>query len=147
MPNLLQKVLAYTFVGLIVSIGPILFAIALVNGAQRLLFLHAAASTTGQVVALRQAHTKSSTRPSYYPSFRFTAPNGESITVASNIAGKYMPWLGKSVPVLYLPANPHEAHIDTFGQLWESTLVPGIVGAAFSTIPLLIYLRRRRANS
>ncbi len=140
MPIFLQKALAYLVLGLIVSIG-------LVNAARRAIFLAQAQATTGEVIALRQAPSKSSNRRSYFPIFRFTAPNGETITVTSNIGGKYNSWLGKPVPVLYLPANPQEAHIRSFGQLWESSLVPSIVGGTFSVIPVLIFLRRRNPAS
>ena len=146
MPTFLQKALAYLFLGLIVSVGPFVLSIGLFNAARRAIFLAQAEATTGQVVALRQAPHKSSSKPSYFPIFRFTAPNGESITVTSNIGGKYSSWLGKPVPVLYLPSNPQEAHIRSFGQLWESSLIPSIVGAGFSVIPLLIFLRRRKPS-
>jgi hypothetical protein len=145
MPSLGARLVAYLFVGIICAAGPFLLLIAGVTAIQRVIFLHTAQPVEGQVIALRQAPTRRSSRPSYFPIFAFKAADGQTYTVTSNIADRQTAWLGKPVRVLYLPHDPQTARIDTFAQLWEGQIIPAVIGAAFSTIPLLILFRRRAA--
>lgn len=109
------------------------------------MFIRASAAADGHIVELRRK--PGSSRISLAPTFRFTAQNGVSYTVMSNIYEKpptYVP--GGSVPVLYPPDQPASARIDSFWQLWMPQFVLGVVGAGFSFIPLAVVLRRRRAT-
>lgn len=147
MPSLGARLVAYIFVGILCAAGPFLLLIAGVTAVQRVVFLHAAEPVQGQVVALREAPRRRNDRPSYFPIFRFTATDGQSYTVTSNIAEQQIAWLGTPVRILYLPSHPQTARIDTFAQLWEGQIIPGVVGAAFSFIPLLVLFRRRAVES
>lgn len=147
MPSRGARLFAWFFVGILCATGPFLLLIAGVTAVQRALFLHSAVSVEGQVIALRELPVKHRSRPSYAPVFRFIAADGQTYTVTSNIGDRQTAWLGKPIRVLYLPSHPQTARIDTFAQLWEGQLIPGGIGAAFSTIPLLILFRRRAAKS
>jgi hypothetical protein len=147
MGRIVARLFAIVFVGALMGMGPLLLVISGVMTVQRLSFLHDAGRAQGQVVALRQAHTKRSSRPAYFPVFRFTAVNGQSYTVTSTNGERRTDWLGKPVPVLYSPRNPEDAHIDTFAQLWMAQMVMGVVGGGFSVIPLVVFLRRRKMRA
>jgi hypothetical protein len=53
------------------------------------------------------------------------------------------------VQVLYPQSNPEIAHIDAFPTLWQESLIVGIWGAVWSSIPvfILVVRMRRRASS
>jgi hypothetical protein len=139
------KIVVYLFVGLVCVVGPGLLLIAAVTGVERALFLHSAATAEGAIIALRE--TQSAGSKSFFPIFQFKAANGKSYTVTSNIAERPTSWrLGGPVRVLYQPDRPENAHIDSFAQLWMLQVVVGVVGAAFSTIPVLILIRRFRSD-
>jgi hypothetical protein len=139
------KIVVYLFVGLVCVVGPGLLLLAAVTGVERALFLHSAATAEGAIIALRETTTAGRTRKSSFPIFQFKAANGKSITVTSNIAESS--WrLGGPVRVLYQPDRPENAHIDSFAQLWMLPVVVGVVGAAFSTIPVLSLIRRFRSD-
>jgi hypothetical protein len=147
MARIAARLIAILFVGALMGMGPLLLVTSGVLTVQRLVFLHDAERAKGQVVALRRAHTKSSSQPAYFPIFRFTATNGQSYTVTSTNGERRTDWLGKPVPVLYLPRNPEDAHIDTFAQLWMAQMVTGVVGGGFSVIPLSVFLRKRKMRA
>ncbi len=141
------RIIAYLLVGIFCSAGPVMLLIAAGTGVERAVFLHSSLSADGVVVALRPRATRSS-KYSWMPVFRFTTQDGRTFTVTSNIAQSPSPWkFGDHVPVLYQPDHPENAHIDSFFQLWAPQVIVGIVGAGFSTVPLLIFLRRRRSNA
>jgi hypothetical protein len=141
------KIVVYLFVGLVCVVGPGLLLIAAVTGVERALFLHSAATAEGAVIAVRDTPSAGRTRKSFFPIFQFKAANGKSYTVTSNIAERPTSWrLGGPVRVLYQPDRPENAHIDSFAQLWMLQVVVGVVGAAFSTIPVLILIRRFRSD-
>jgi len=54
---------------------------------------------------------------------------------------------GEQVSVLYQQGHPENARIDAFTPLWLYSLIFGIVGAAFSSIPALILVDRMRQRS
>jgi hypothetical protein len=147
MGKIVARAIAIVFVCGILGMGPLFLTISLVTTVQRLVFLHEAERAQGQVVALRQARTRRTSRPAYFPTFRFTATNGQSYTVSSSNGERRTDWLGKPVPVLYLPRHPEDAHIDTFAQLWMAQMVTGVVGSGFSVIPLAVLLRWRRMRA
>jgi hypothetical protein len=142
------KIVVYLFVGLVCVAGPGLLFIAAVTGVERALFLHSAATAEGAIIALREtAQSAGRTRKSFFPIFQFNASNGETYTVTSDIAERPISWrLGGPVRVLYQSDHPENAHIDSFAQLWMLQVVVGVVGAGFSTIPVLVLIRRFRSD-
>lgn len=147
MASLAPRIIAYLFLGIIFSAGPVLL-IAIGTGMERALFVRSSISVEGVIAALRPAHPYRYGDKSRSPVFRFTAKDGRSFTVSSNIAQSPSPWrFGDLVPVLYQQDHPENAHIDSFVQLWEPQVILGIVGGGFSVMPLLILLRRRRSRN
>jgi len=148
MPSLPGRIIAYLLLGIFCAAGPVLLLLALGTGVERALFVRSSLSAEGDIVALRPGRPSRPSDKSRRPVFRFTAKNGTSFTVTSNIAAHPSPWQpGDPVPVLYQPDRPENAYIDSFFQLWEPQVMLGTVGGAFSVVPLLIFLRRRRSSA
>ena len=148
MPSLPARVFAYLILGALCTIGPLLLLIAAGSGIERALFIRSSLSADGVIVAFRLVRHSRLRDQSRNPVFRFTAKDGRSFTVTSNVAQSPSPWrIGDPVPVLYRQEHPENAHINSFFQLWAPQVIVGIVGGAFSTIPLLIFFRRRRSNA
>jgi Protein of unknown function (DUF3592) len=144
MPITPARILAYLLVGIFCAAGPVVLLVAAGTGIERALFIRSSSSADGVVVALRGV--PGSTKKSLAPIFRFTAQNGMSFTVSSNIYESPSAWqLGGRIRVLYQEDRPENAHIDSFWQLWMPQFVLGIVGGGFSLIPLLIFIGRRRS--
>jgi hypothetical protein len=59
----------------------------------------------------------------YAPIVDFVTLAGEKITFQSSMYRPSPLPPGKPLTVLYQPANPHEARIDSFGELWGLPLV------------------------
>lgn len=149
MPSIIARMIAYLLVGVLCVTGPVLLLIAAGTGIERAVFVRSSLSADGVVVALRYVRRRSRpTSQSCSPVFRFTARNGMSFTVTSNIAQTPSPWkYGDHVRVLYQEDHPENAHIDSFVQMWEPQVIFGIVGGVCSVFPLLIFLRRSRLNA
>lgn len=144
MPSLPARFVAYLLFGPFCVAGPLMLLIAAGTGIERAYFIHSSSHADGVVVALRQV--PGSTKKSLAPIFRFATQNGQSITASSDIYERPSAWqLGGRVRVLYQEAQPENARIDSFWQLWMPQFVLGIVGGAFSVIPVLILLRRRHS--
>ena len=147
MPSVPARIFAYLILGALSATGPLLLLIAAGTGIERALFIRSSLSVDGVIVAFHFIRHSRPTGKSRSPVFRFTTKDGRSFTVTSNVAQSPSPWqLGDPVPVLYQKEHPENAHIDSFAQLWAPQVVLGIVGGAFSTIPLLLFFRRRRSN-
>ncbi len=146
MPSLSARIIAYLFVGIVCAAGPIVLVIAAGTGIERALFVHSSLKAEGVIVGLSPVRPYRS-NTSWRPVFQFTAEDGRSFTVLSNIGQRPSPWKqGEHVAVLYQADHPENAHIDSFGELWMPQVILGVVGAAFSSITLLVLLRRRRSN-
>jgi len=71
----------------------------------------------------------------YYPHVRFVTESGDAIEFTSSIGASPPDFdVGETVSVLYDPALPGKARIDSFFQLWFSTLILGGMGAVFAAI-------------
>ena len=82
-------------------------------------FLRDAVRTTGRIVSFAQEGGNGrDDRPVYYPIFAYEDAAGATHT-ARSIAGssEWAHALGQSVPVLYNPAQPDEARIESFWTL------------------------------
>ena len=146
-PSLPARIIAYLFVGVVCAAGPIVLLIAAGTGIERARFVHSSLQAEGVIVGLSPVRPYRS-NTSWRPVFQFTTEDGRSFTVMSNIGQRRSTWKqGEHVAVLYQADHPENAHLDSFAQLWMPEVILGVVGAAFSTIPLLILLRRRRSNA
>jgi hypothetical protein len=117
-------------------------------------FKKTAVKALGTVIELKedssggaQSHTV------YYPIIRFVDKAGQEHTLYSS-SGSYPPAyeVGEHVSVLYDPANPKEAKVNTFSDLWLWPLILGIFGGCellaglfllFAVPPILGWAERR----
>jgi Protein of unknown function (DUF3592) len=107
-------------------------------------FLHRAVTVQGTIVGndLRYDSRGSGT---YYPQFAFITRDGQPIIGNSN-AGSNPPSFsaGEAVTVYYDPANPHDAKISSFAQLWMGALILGFLGVVFTGVGFAIRLYGNR---
>ena len=111
-------------------------------------FLNRAVEAPGTVLWntwRRTASGRHRTGWSAYPQVRFyTADRG--IIIFESRTGSNPPAfrLNEPVRVLYDPLDPRHAYIDSFGQVWPSTVVLLVLGVAFN-VPAVASLAWRRA--
>jgi hypothetical protein len=71
----------------------------------------------------------------YYPRVRFATPTGESVEFTGSVGSTPAAFdVGEAVAVLYDPADPQDARIDSFFQLWFGPLILGFLGFVFTAI-------------
>jgi Protein of unknown function (DUF3592) len=139
------KAIAYFFVTIIVSMGPILLIAAAITTYRQAGYIRTCSSAEGIVLELRVARGKGG-RFSYAPLFRFTADDGRSYMLVSRTASNPAGFaVGEHVKVIYQHGDPIHAEIDSLLQLWWLQIVLGVLGAALTVFPVLIFLRRGRA--
>lgn len=100
-------------------------------------FIEQAMTTVGVVVELVE-ETRSGrdgNETYFYPVVRFQPASGDEIQFRSNVGSNPAGYRqGEQVPVLYDPAQPAEARIRSFFQLWLLPLVLGFIGAVFAIV-------------
>jgi hypothetical protein len=149
MPGLGPRLIVYGFIGLFCVPGPLGLCFALYLTVQRAEFIRTALRADGMVIWVEPVHTTRTGAGTAIPQFRFTAKDGRLHIVSSDISVPYATFKrGESVRVLNLQSNPEIARIDAFSTLWQQSLVVGIWGAVWSSIPVFILvIRRRRARA
>ena len=92
-------------------------------------FKKAAVEAQGAVVELREGSGGAHSGTVYYPVIRFADQGGQERTLYSR-TGSYPPAyaVGDRVSVLYDPAAPNEAKVNSFTGLWLLPLILGILG-------------------
>lgn len=147
MNRLFGRLIAYVFLGSFCAVGPLLLVIALGSALQRVTLIYSGLRAEGTVIAKRSS---GATRPTYAPVFQFTASDGRTYTVSSDLYGRESAFsYGERIRVLYRQGRPESARIDAFAPLWTFPLVVGVVGSGFSLIPALVlvnWMRRRRTG-
>jgi hypothetical protein len=145
--QLCGRLVAYVFLGSFCVAGPLLLILALGAAVQRgalvIFGLHAEATVVGM-------RSMGATAVNYAPVFQFTANDGRTHTVSSDVYGKDSAVrYGERIAVLYSPEHPESARIDSFAQLWTLPLVLGVVGAGLSVMPAILWVAwlRRRADA
>jgi hypothetical protein len=94
-------------------------------------FKKSAARATGRVTERVYSSGDGDMPGTYAPRFEFKTPDGESWSVLSSTSSIPAGFrVGEEITVLYDPANPHTAKIDSAMQLWFMPLLLGIVGVA-----------------
>jgi len=150
MPRLAPRLIAYGLIGIFCLPGPLglLFALDLI--VHRSAFIHTALRADGTVIWMEPVRTTRTGAGTYFPVFRFTASDDRLHIINSEVSVPFSTFKrGDRVRVLYQQSNPEIARIDAFSTLWQESLVVGIWGAVWSSIPLLILVirKRRRASS
>jgi hypothetical protein len=71
----------------------------------------------------------------YYPRVRFMTAAGEPVEFTGSVGSSPAAFdVGEAVVVLYDPADPGGARIDSFFQLWFGPLILGFLGLIFATV-------------
>lgn len=138
-------------------VGAILFPFAVVGGlalglgakqgVEQWLFRRAALHTRGVVVGFEGASGKR--RGTYYPRVRYEAPGGASVEFRSHFAYAQDEYrIGQDVDVLYDPADPETAEVDSSQSRYAVFLMPGFVLlvalAALALYTLIFFLVIRK---
>lgn len=147
MKALVGRLIGYVFIGSFCIAGPLLLLLALGTAVQRTALVLSGLRAQATVVGARAS---GSTRVTYAPVFEFTARDGRSYTVMSDVYGEESEiHFGSRLRVLYWPDRPQAARIDGFEPLWILPLVLGAVGAGFSVVPAIVLVSwmRRRAEA
>jgi hypothetical protein len=146
MPVSTSKIAGRVF--LFTGIGSLLLALCLAIGT--VIFIRQAATAQATVVALIEKTDPDEGNIDYFPQFTFSTPDGTSFTINSN-NGTNPPEFkrGQQVNVLYDRANPSNARIDSFVQLWLLPLIFGSLGIFFIATVWLIarFMPKKAANS
>jgi hypothetical protein len=133
---------------ILLTIGFAFCAGALVAATNTLLFLHRATLTQARFVGAVD-HVGGNHGGSFLcPQFVFHTPDNRAVTYTSTNCSTAQPYAdNQTVPILYDPANPGAARLDTFFNLWTTTLVFAPFALGFLGIPLLVLLSVRRQTS
>jgi hypothetical protein len=106
-------------------------------------FQRTAAHATGVVTALKEEsreNEKLEVTRAFYPVVAFQTQDGKRVTFTSDVAAdQYASPVGETIKVLYDPANPQKARIESFESLGAGPITLGIFGLAFIGAALLIY--------
>lgn len=147
MPGLAPRLVVYGFIGAFGVVGALFLIIALDSAVHRTVFIHTALRAEGTVIEMQPTHTTRHWAGMYIPLVRYTADDGRMYILVSDTPVRPSSLsLRERVTVLYLQGHPETARIDAFSALWTVSLVFGIVGAAFSSIPGLILVNRIRQH-
>ena len=81
----------------------------------------------------------------YRPHVRFTTREGEVLEFTSTMGSNPAAFdVGEPVAVIYDPASPRDARIDSFFQLWFAPLLLGFMGIVFTAVGCLAFQSGRR---
>jgi hypothetical protein len=119
--------------------GPCLVAYGILFYLRTRNFMSRSVEVAGVVVRLEHSKDRMGTASydSYAPVFSFTALDGKKITVTSDVASSPADFcVGESVRVLYDPADPENARIHSFFQIWGGPLIFSAAGALFASVGL-----------
>lgn len=114
--------------------GPVLIVYAVFAYIRTRYFVRHCAETTGEVIRLERSKYPDEFGYSYAPVFSFTAANGQSYTVTSDVSSSPANFTeDEQVRVRYDPFNPSDARIDSFFQTWGGAVISCAVGLGFSS--------------
>jgi Protein of unknown function (DUF3592) len=120
-------------------IGAIALLYGLKLGADQWTFRRAAAHATGIVVGFDRAPRSGGT-VTYHPIVRYDAPSGESVQFRCYYAYPKEDYkLEQTVDVLFDPANPRKAEIDSNQSRYAVFLMPAF-GAGLGAMALVAYV-------
>jgi hypothetical protein len=88
-----------------------------------LVFIRSGHKTVGKVVGLANART-SDHHLTYLPVFEFRTNDGQIIHYTSTVASNPPPYqIGATVELFFQTKNPRQAKINSFSELWLTTIV------------------------
>jgi hypothetical protein len=141
-PSLGARIIVFGFFGSFAVVGALFLFIAGQSLLGRLTFMNSATHTRGTILEMRAVHTTRTGAGTMVPVFRYTASDGQSYLIVSAVSVRASAFtVGQEVPVLYRAGQPNTAVIESYGPLFMYPTVFGIVGAAFFTLPAILFLR------
>ena len=150
MAGLGPRLVAFGFIGVFCLAGPLFLLVALNSAVHRAVFVRTALHTEGTVIEMRPTHSTRHDAGMDILVFRFIADDGRTYIIVSDVSARPSSYfVGEQIAVLYQRGHPETARLDAFAPLWLFSLIFGMVGAAFTSIPALIFVsrmqQRRRA--
>jgi hypothetical protein len=134
------------FTGTFCLVGVGLLACAAFLVSRTATFIHTATATSGCVVGL-EWRNGAGRSGGYVTVFTFSDNSGQKHTVRSSGALNPAPFpVGAVVTVLFQPAAPEDARIQSFRMLWFVPMVVSILGCAFAGIGAFLFLVNRKAD-
>ena len=122
--------------------GLALLAIGVISIPGTISFVNRSVVTQGTVVGVESEFAGEGNV--YLPTVRFITQDGQSIVFTSSTGeDAYLSRIGESVTVRYVPADPTDARIDSFLQLWGGLIIPAVIGGVFILWPGGMYNRLR----
>lgn len=132
--------------------GTLWLVAALAMAVHTLRFLRTSVAATGTVVSnirIEQRDSDGQVTTNFAPEFTFSSADSRSYTVTSATSSNPPEFAeGQQVRVLYSPANPGNARIDSFRQLWFLPIVLaafGFFASAIGFIWTFVVVKRNRA--
>ena len=111
-------------------------------------FIGKAVSADGVVVGLEERWDSDDNDYTYYPQVEFETEDHRTIAFTSDTGSRPAGFdVGEPVRVLFDPARPEAARIDSFFQLWLLPLVLGGMGTVFSAFGLLSIVSAMRESA
>ena len=131
----------------LIGLGMLAIAFTMYNNTNT--FLDQAVTTEGMVTSLVRSQNSSSS--SYFPVIQFFTPDGNLTEFKSSVGSSSPSYSrGDLVEILYLPAAPEQAKINSFSSLWMGTLIVGGLGLVFFLVGFAMFmagsLGRRKAD-
>ncbi|MFM9842727.1 MAG: DUF3592 domain-containing protein [Dongiaceae bacterium] len=136
----------FTSIFLLVGIG--LLAAAVYCFVATWQFIGGAVTADGVVVALEERWDSDHSDYTYYPRVAFETEDRRKFEFTSDTGSRPAAFdIGEPVRVLFDPARPGAARIDSFLQLWLLPLVLGGIGTAFAGFGLAATLSVARESA
>ena len=144
MSNLIARLIAWFFVGILYAVGPALLLIAVVASIPTVRFARAALAADGKIINLDRVYLPRRSKEVYLPVFRFIANDGHPHMIRAESGVNWAPFRpGDRVRILYLKDRPESARINSIPQLWMPQIILAIIGAIFSAFSFRMWNRRR----
>ena len=114
-------------------VGPCAAVYSVVSFVQTRRFILRSVEVDGEVVRLERSKDRGRYGYTYAPVFSFTAADGGSYTVTSDVGSSPAGFdVSDRVRVRYDPSNPNSARIHTFFQTWAGSAISAGVGVLFT---------------
>lgn len=109
--------------------------------AYRMQMLSQAESATGTVIGFNTSISANDGRTAtvYSPVIEFTTTEGERLTYSPNTSSSRQPGeVGDTVNLLYDPADPNTAVINTFWQKWFGSMIAALLTVVFGAVAVFV---------
>ena len=127
-------------------IGPCLLLVALGFVIYTFAFLRQGVSSVGKVVSLTARPGEDNTE-NYFPVFTFVAANGQKYVVSSDAGSNPSEFtVGQNVSVKYKLADPGNAKILSYWQLWTTPTALCVLGLVFGGLGFGFFIYERRSG-